>query len=347
MAGTKTVVLLLAAWFATVITAQSDFSVRLAGGGNSTGSEQYLGRVEVFINGQWGTVCSLGWTIEDALVVCRMLGFPSASRAVNNGIYGLGTGPVWLSNLNCRGNESSLAMCQYAGLNNTGCTHLQDAGVVCSDDLAVRLVNGTSPDNGRVEVYHSNQWGTVCSDFWTFSNALVVCRQLGYPTALEAVVLATRYGQGTGPIWLDDVQCTGSEPSLSLCLHRPFGTHNCQHWEDAGVRCAPANFTAPVLPIRLNNGSTHSIATPSLYYGRVEIFVNGSWGTVCDDNWGIQDGQVVCRQLRQVDSDVPAMYSNLTISQINVFTNDFTTAIGLSLDKIFEDSSDMLVTPAI
>ena len=54
-----------------------------------------------------------------------------------------------------------------------------------------------------------------------------------------SVSRATRYGQGTGPIWLDDVQCTGSEPSLSLCLHRPFGTHNCQHWEDAGVRCAP------------------------------------------------------------------------------------------------------------
>ena len=50
---------------------------------------------------------------------------------------------------------------------------------------------------------------------------------------------ATQYGQGTGPIWLDDVQCVGNEPSLSACQHRPFGTHNCQHWEDAGVRCAP------------------------------------------------------------------------------------------------------------
>ena len=85
------------------------------------------------MGGQWGTICSLGWSIEDALVVCRMLGFPSALRAVTNGVYGLGTGPVWLSNVNCRGDESSLANCTYTGLNNTGCLHSQDAGLVCSD----------------------------------------------------------------------------------------------------------------------------------------------------------------------------------------------------------------------
>ena len=113
--------------------AQRDFAVTLVNGGNSTGSEQYLGRVEVYVGGQWGTICSLGWSIEDALVVCRMLGFPSASRAVTNGVYGLGTGPVWLSNVNCHGNESSLANCTYTGLNNTGCLHSQDAGLVCSD----------------------------------------------------------------------------------------------------------------------------------------------------------------------------------------------------------------------
>ena len=64
-------------------------------------------------------------------------------------------------------------------------------------DLAVRLVNGSSPDNGGVEVYHSNQWGTVCSDLWSSSNALVVCRQLGYPTALEALVVCRQLGYPT------------------------------------------------------------------------------------------------------------------------------------------------------
>ena len=107
--------------------------MKLVNGGNTTGSEQYLGRVEVYLRGQWGTICSEGWSIEDALVVCRMLGFPSASRGVVNGVYGQGTGPIWMSNVNCRGNESSLADCAYKGLNNTSCTHSQDAGLVCSD----------------------------------------------------------------------------------------------------------------------------------------------------------------------------------------------------------------------
>ena len=109
---------------------------------NGTLAGQYQGRVEVRYNSTsaWGTVCTVQWTIEDALVVCRMLGFTSASRAVTNGIFGRGTGAIWLSNVSCVGNEASIANCGFRGWGNTGCTHAQDAGVVCSDGELLLLL---------------------------------------------------------------------------------------------------------------------------------------------------------------------------------------------------------------
>uniref|UniRef100_A0A8C1R695 Uncharacterized protein n=1 Tax=Cyprinus carpio TaxID=7962 RepID=A0A8C1R695_CYPCA len=99
----------------------------------------------------------------------------------------------------------------------------------------VRLV-GDLPSSGRVEVYHDGQWGTVCDDGWELAEAQVVCRQLGFPGAIS-VKPGGQYGEGSGPIWLDDMNCKGSESSLSDCSFKGWGVTDCSHKEDAGVVC--------------------------------------------------------------------------------------------------------------
>ena len=99
----------------------------------------------------------------------------------------------------------------------------------------MRLVGGSGPHVGRVEVMHNGAWGTVCSFGWDLHDATVVCRQLGYNRAVAALAA---YRGGSGPIWYDDVRCSGSEASLTQCAHRGLGVHYCDHSRDAGVICA-------------------------------------------------------------------------------------------------------------
>ncbi|NWU41512.1 NETR protein, partial [Hylia prasina] len=161
---------------------------------------------------------------------------------------------------------------------------------------------------GRVEVYHDGKWGTICDDQWDDRDAEVVCRQLGLSGTPKALSWA-HYGQGSGPILLDEVQCSGNELSLDQCKKSDWGQQNCDHIEDAGVSCDP--FTGTDVQLCQSDVVSHTLhylacsaegtvrlaggRSPS--EGRVEVYYNGDWGTVCDDGWTDLGAQVVCRQL--------------------------------------------------
>jgi len=105
----------------------------------------------------------------------------------------------------------------------------------------IRLVNGPDNFEGRVEVCHNNEWGTVCDNSWSASDGIVACRQLGL--SYVSVTTNAYYGQGGGKIWLDKVSCTGSESQLTDCTHNEFSSNSCTHHEDAGLVCNSKEFT--------------------------------------------------------------------------------------------------------
>ena len=96
--------------------------------------------MEVNYNGEWGTVCDDGWSSIDAGVVCRQLGFGSYGRSYRR-FFSRGSGPIWLDNIACIGNESTIASCGHLGFNITRyCSHYEDAGVRCYGGQGMTLV---------------------------------------------------------------------------------------------------------------------------------------------------------------------------------------------------------------
>ncbi|XP_066854930.1 antigen WC1.1-like [Anser cygnoides] len=237
------------------------------------------GRVEVKLQGRWGTVADNAWDMEDAEVVCHQMGCGSAVGAYHSSLFGQAEGSISLGFVDCHGAEKALWDCKIQGWGPYNGPHDYDTAVVCQGFS--RLTGGDGACSGRLEVRQGRAWATVCHGHVDLKAAQVVCRELGCGMAL-AVPGAGHFGAATGPLWDGAFECNGSEPLLANCARRP--TH--------GQSCAgPASIVcSPYTGFRLADGGSGCA-------GRVEVEEQGTWAPLCATAWDLPDAHVLCRHL--------------------------------------------------
>ncbi|XP_076436805.1 scavenger receptor cysteine-rich domain-containing protein DMBT1-like [Babylonia areolata] len=249
-------------------------AIRLAG------RNRTAGRVEVQVNGVYGTVCDDQWDDKDATVVCRQLGL-TGGKALTRAFYGEGTGTVFLDDVDCKGDEKSLADCYFSTGSAVNCDHSEDASVVCQSagapttptPLSTTTIsgqpqpsncsNGVNPNSGvvlvgsrpgvgYVQVRAGNgTFGFVCDDGWDTNAAKVVCRESCYDVSLAEPGMKQEFRVSVpGPVVfaMDEVQCVGTEASLVDCGHDTWFQHDCVASELAAVTCVTVDYPTPEPP---------------------------------------------------------------------------------------------------
>ena len=115
--------------------------------------------------------------------------------------------------------------------------HISETNIATEEkETAVRLVGGRGRHEGRVQMYLLGHWATVCGHSWDIQDAVVVCRQLGYPTALASVG-GTEFGRRSDLMWSYAMDCNGYEANLLECKKRPSSCSR-SSTNVAGVVCS-------------------------------------------------------------------------------------------------------------
>nr|KAG5697333.1 hypothetical protein BaRGS_004059 [Batillaria attramentaria] len=231
--------------------------LRLTGGGRN------YGRLEVQYEGEWGRVADYYFSSYDATIACKQLGYLGGRGAPYN-MRTNGQGRVsvkvmiWMYYVLCGGKERTLFECYNYW--NYRLSYARDANVICYNtrEITVDFMNVT---------------GRICSDGWDDTDAGVFCSERGFQhgKAYEHFLFSSYYYYSqNGPFWITQVNCQGTERSLRDCPKTLGTVSQCTSGKAAGVMCTNTDG----IYYRLEGSN-------SGYKGRVEVAVDGQWGTVC------------------------------------------------------------------
>ncbi|KAL1275610.1 hypothetical protein QQF64_035233 [Cirrhinus molitorella] len=268
-----------------------------------SGERQCEGEVEVFIHQVWKRVLLDSWSLNESSVVCRQLGCGSVLDFYGSSSSSPEHSHECVTGFQCSGSETHLGNCSSPQTLN--CSSTQQLSISCLEFKEIRLTEGCE---GNVEVFYNGSWGNVCWNQMDRDTASLICQELN--CGKSGVLYASTPRVKSAPNWLDEVTCRPYDLNLWQCPSSPWGQNNCGEDEVAKITCSEeearetpqsglACFVSPSpyqrmctyhVPLRLSGGEGQCS-------GRLEVYHNAVWGSVCDDQWDISDAQVVCRQL--------------------------------------------------
>ncbi|XP_032396244.1 scavenger receptor cysteine-rich type 1 protein M130 [Etheostoma spectabile] len=225
----------------------------------------------------WSSVCEEDFDLQDAEVVCRELGC-GAPSVLQGALYGDMEAPVWTKEFQCRGHESALLDCDSSDRNT--CSSGKAAGLTCSEPDNFQLVRGSSRCAGELEMTKDGERRNVIDNdsAWNLKAADVVCRHLDCGSAVST---GRKEMEWHTRMWRISSTCLQSKSAVRECILSEYYRSN----SILEIICSDS--------VRLVNGT-------SLCSGRLEVKPTQStqtWSSVCEENFDLQDAEVVCREL--------------------------------------------------
>ncbi|XP_060085476.1 deleted in malignant brain tumors 1 protein-like [Ylistrum balloti] len=277
--------------------------------------------LEVYHNGRWGTVCDDDFNTRTTRGICYLIYgvWPSTTRYYS-GIGGTTdsyASTIWLDQLECTDSYYYGPQCRanYWGVND--CSHSEDVSIECnfyevttfdywSSSLGGSMIVGQGINfrlyGNLLEVYHDGRWGTVCDDGFNEKTTRGIC----YLIYGEWPSSVSYYSGSRGTtvsyastIWLDQLECTDSYYYGPQCRANYWGVNDCSHSEDVSIECTfPYQYETTLFYNQLTTArGAMAIAQGTnfrLNGHLLEVYHNGRWGTVCDDDFNTRTTRGIC-----------------------------------------------------